>query len=66
MASAARIVTIDRLSLKCDSLPPTPASAAERLMMVWPLTIEAWAMQGVEIAQSRLSRHVVHVERRGR
>ena len=66
MASAGRTVTIARLSLKAESSPPTATTAAERLMMVWPLTIEAWAMQGVEIAQSRLSRHVVHVERRGR
>jgi hypothetical protein len=60
-----RKVTIERKSLSDDSLPPTGATPAERLMMVWPLTIEAWAMQGVDIAQSRLSRHVVHVERRG-
>ena len=61
-----RTVTIERKSLSDDSPPPTAATPAERLMMVWPLTIEAWAMQGVDIAQSRLPRHVVHVERRGR
>ncbi len=62
----SRAVTIERKSLKEESSPPTAATPAERLMMVWPLTIEAWAMQGVDIAQSRLQRHVVHVERRGR
>ncbi len=61
-----RKVTIERKSLSDDSSPPTAATPAELLMMVWPLTIEAWAMQGVDIAQSRLQRHVVHVERRGR
>lgn len=61
-----RVVTIERKSLRDDSPPPTAATPAERLMMVWPLTIEAWAMQGVDIAQSRLQRHVVHFERRGR
>lgn len=61
-----RKVTIERKSLSDESSPPTAATPAERLMMVWPLTIEAWAMQGVDIAQSRLPRHVVHVERRGR
>jgi hypothetical protein len=60
-----RKITIERKSLSDDSSPPTGATAADRLMMVWPLTIEAWAMQGVDIAQSRLPRHVVHVERRG-
>lgn len=63
---ADRKVTIERKSLNDDSSPPTAPTPAERLMMVWPLTIEAWAMQGVDIAQSRLPRHVVHVERRGR
>lgn len=60
-----RKVTIERKSLSDDSSPPSGATPAERLLMVWPLTIEAWAMQGVDIAQSRLLRHVVHVERRG-
>lgn len=61
-----RNVTIERKSLSEDSSPPTAATPAERLMMVWPLTIEAWAMQGVDITQFRLPRHVVHIERRGR
>lgn len=63
---SGRTVTIERKSLADESLPPTAVTAAERLLMVWPLTIEAWAMQGEDIAQSRLPRHVVHVERRGR
>lgn len=63
---AIRKVTIERKLLSDESSPPTAANPAERLMMVWPLTIEAWAMQGVDIAQSRLQRHVVHIERRGR
>ena len=50
----SRVVTIERKPLRQDSSPPTAATPAERLMMVWPLTIEAWAMQGVDIAQSRL------------
>ncbi len=64
--SSSRIVSIERKSLKADSSPPSAATPAERLLMVWPLTIEAWAMQGEDIAQSRLPRHVVHLERRGR
>ena len=62
----SRVVTIERKSLNEESSPPTAATPAARLMMVWPLTIEAWAMRGVDIAQSRLQRHVVHIERRGR
>ena len=64
--SSTRVVTIERKPLKEDSSPPSAATPAERLLMVWPLTIEAWAMQGEDIAQSRLPRHVVHLERRGR
>lgn len=64
--SPKRVVTIERKSLKEDSSPPSAATPAERMLMVWPLTIEAWAMQGEDIAQSRLPRHVVHVERRSR
>lgn len=61
----SRPVTVERKPLSEESSPPTARTPAERLMMVWPLTIEAWAMLGEDIAQSRLPRHVVHVERRG-
>ncbi len=62
--SPSRVVTIERKPLKAASSPPSAATPAERLLMVWPLTIEAWAMQGEDIAQSRLPRHVVHVYRK--
>lgn len=41
---------------------------AERLGMVWPLTVEAWtwALRGNFDAESRLPRHIVRVIRRGR
>ncbi len=41
---------------------------AERLGMVWPLTVEAWtwACRGDFDAESRLPRHIVRVIRRGR
>ena len=60
-----RTVTMARTPLSEESTPPTAATPAERLMMVWLLTIEGSAMPGVDIAQSRLPRHVVHIERRG-
>lgn len=39
---------------------------AERLEMVWPLTVEAWtwALQGNFDAESRLPRHIVRVIRK--
>ena len=41
-------------------------TAQERLLMMWPLTVQAWAFKGEDIRESRLSRHVVRVSRRGR
>ncbi len=41
-------------------------SPEERMEMVWPLTISAWAMKGEDIASQRLQRHVECVERRRR
>jgi hypothetical protein len=36
----------------------------ERLAMVWPLTIKAWALRGVDIANTPMARDVVKVIRR--
>jgi hypothetical protein len=41
-------------------------SPSERMEMVWPLTISAWAMKGEDIASQRLQRHVECVKRRRR
>ena len=38
---------------------------AERLAMVWTLTVQAWAFKGLD-DEPRLPRHVVRVVRRGR
>lgn len=39
-------------------------SPSERLAMVWPLTLRAWAFKGLE-DEPRLRRDVVRVVRRG-
>jgi hypothetical protein len=41
-------------------------SSGERMALVWPLTVSAWAMKGEDIASQRLQRHVERVERRKR
>ena len=41
-------------------------SMEQRMEMVWPLTVSAWAMKGEDIASQRLQRHAECVERRGR
>ena len=35
----------------------------ERLAMIWPLTIEAWAFAGQDIREQRLSRSTVRIIR---
>jgi hypothetical protein len=42
----------------------TGTSPAERLAMVWPLTLEVWSFKEPISAESRLQRHVVRVVRR--
>ena len=41
-------------------------TAEERLLMMWPLTVRAWAFMGEDIRESRLSRHAVRILRRKR
>jgi len=40
------------------------ATIEERMAMVWPLTVSAWAMMGVDLRGSRLQRHVERVVKR--
>ena len=35
----------------------------ERIALVWPLTVDAWAFKGEPVAESRLPRHIVHILR---
>ena len=37
---------------------------AERLEMMWQLTLDAWAFKGDPVAELRLPRHIVRVLRR--
>ncbi len=39
------------------------ATPAERIAMVWPLTLEAWAFKDKNIAQSRFQRDQIRVIR---
>jgi hypothetical protein len=41
-------------------------SATERLEMMWPLALDAWAFKGEPVVESRLPRHLVRIHRRGR
>jgi hypothetical protein len=37
---------------------------AERLAMMWQLTLDAWTFKGEPLAEQRLPRHIVRVVRR--
>jgi len=39
-------------------------TSAERLQMMWQLTLDAWAFKGEPVAELRLPRHIVRVLRR--
>jgi hypothetical protein len=41
-----------------------PTTPEERLAMVWPLTVQAWAFKGVDVSQSRLPRSDLRITRR--
>jgi hypothetical protein len=57
-----RVRKLDRHAGFDDDLKDAPP--ADRLDMVWQLTVDVWAFMGYDIAQSRLSRHLVRVIRR--
>ena len=41
------------------------AKPSELFDMVWPITIDAWAFKGEQIAEQRLQRDVTNFVRRG-
>jgi hypothetical protein len=57
-----RVRKLDRHDTRDDDLKD--ASPADRVAMLWPLTVDVWAFMGYDIAESRLSRHIVRVLRR--
>ena len=59
--SVVKLTTLDQQG--SDSGVPH-ATPAERLLMVWPLTLTAWAFKEPNVVQSRLQRHVARVIRR--
>lgn len=42
------------------------ASPAERVAMVWQMTLDAWAFMDPASAKSEFQRHVVRIQRGGR
>jgi hypothetical protein len=66
VSESDRTVRVSRLheqGADRDYLNMTPA---ERMGIMWQLTVDTWAFKGEPLDESRLPRHVVRVVRRGR
>lgn len=59
--TVTKLTTLDQQGR--DSGVPN-AKPAERLLMVWPLTLTAWQFKEPNVVQPRLQRHVARVIRR--
>ena len=40
------------------------STPAQRLAMVWPVTLDAWLFKRESVAEPRLQKHIVRVQRR--
>lgn len=58
-----RLVRLEDHDQNDDLAGTTPA---ERVAMMWPLALDAWAFMGKPVREPRLPRHVVRIRRRGR
>src|SRR5215831_12551153 len=56
-----RILELEHRDNNDDLKSTTPA---QRLAMMWQLTLDAWAFKGEPVAELRLPRHLVRVLRR--
>jgi hypothetical protein len=56
-----RLSTLKEQDQSNDLRSTTPA---QRIAMMWQLTVDAWAFKGEPIAELRLPRHIVRVLRR--
>lgn len=55
-----RIITLHGQDSDSDLYSTTPS---ERIGMMWQVTLDAWAFKGESIAESRLPRHIVSIQR---
>lgn len=65
---AKRVVTIRKIRLSEEGVDDDEVARMtpeQRMELIWPLTVDAWAMMGEDIAEFRLPRHVVRVIRQG-
>ena len=63
MADTKHAVRVTRLHEHGGGTDLENTTPAERLSMMWQLSLDVWAFKGEPIAQLRLPRHVVRVVR---
>lgn len=59
-----KTLRVRQLNEQSDKEDLESTTAAQRLDMMWQLTLDAWAFKGEPIAELRLPRHIVRVLRR--
>ena len=64
MAKRTRTLRVSRLQDQGSEDDLAKTTPAERIEMVWPLTLDAWSFKEPMSAESRLQRHIVRVLRR--
>ena len=64
MVVKATEIRVLNLQDRADVYDFSRTTPAERLQMMWQLTLDAWAFKGEPIAELRLPRHIVRVLRR--
>ena len=57
-----KIVKLKKMSKDDDSF--VDASPAERISMMWELTVEVWSLKDKSVAQRRLQRHITRLIKR--
>jgi hypothetical protein len=66
MDSSRRQMRVSRLEDVTAQRPDPRTTAAERLAMMWPLALDPWTVVKQPVRESRLPRHLVRTQRRGR
>lgn len=61
---ATRIVRVMKLSEHGADSDLKDTTPGERIALMWPLALDAWAFMGEPVVEPRLPRHVVRVVRR--
>ena len=64
MSLETKQVRVSKLGEQDNSGDLRSKTPAQRLEMMWQLTMDAWAFKGEPIAELRLPRHIVRILRR--